>query len=76
MCETTYLALLRRAPLLSVEYADSTYVVFMELLDHAVPAKYVAMFVGYRSKVEPLGNESTIAGGLGQSILNPSRDVE
>lgn len=63
MCETTYLALLGRAPLLPIEYADSAYVVFVELLDHPIPPKNVAMFVGDGSKVEPLGNESAIAGG-------------
>jgi len=76
VCETTYLALLGWTPLLSVEHADSTYIVLMELLDHAIPTKNVTIFVGYRSKVEPLGDESAIAGGQERSILDSSRDAE
>ena len=58
--ETTYLTLLSRAPHLPIEYADSAYVVFVELLDHPVPPKDVAILMGCGSKVEPLGNESAI----------------
>jgi hypothetical protein len=58
--ETTYLTLLSRTPHLPIEYADSAYVVFVELLDHPVPPKDVAILVGCGSKVEPLGNESAI----------------
>lgn len=74
--KATYFALLSRVPLLPVEYADSAYVVFMELLNHTVPPKNVTMLVGCWGKMEPLGDESSIADGWEQSIPSSLRDVE
>ena len=74
--ETTYLGFLSRAPLLPIEYADSAYIIFVELLDHPVPPKNVAIFVGGGSKVEPLSDESAIADVWEQSIPNSPGDVE
>jgi hypothetical protein len=71
--EAAYLALLGRVPPLSIENADSAYVVFMELFDQSVPPKNVAIIVGGGSKVEPLRDKSAIADGWKESIPNPSR---
>lgn len=63
MRETTHLALLGRVPLLPIEDAYSVYVVFMELLNESVPPKNMAIIMGCGSKVQPLCDESAIAGG-------------
>ena len=68
--KTKYLTSFGYAPLLPVEDADSTYVVFAELLDQPIPPKNVSMLMGSRSKVEPLSNESGVADDWKQVSFN------
>lgn len=61
--KTNYLAPFGHAPLLPIEDADTTYVVFVELLDESVPPKNMSVLMGSGSKMEPLGDESGVTGG-------------
>lgn len=74
--EVTCLALLGHVPFLPIEDADGAYVVFMELLNHPVPPKNVAIIMGGGSKVESLCDKSAVAEGRKQSIPNSSRHIE
>lgn len=62
--EINYLAPFGYAPLLPIEDAHSAYVVFVKFLNQPVPPQNVPMLVGSGSKVEPLSDESGVAGGL------------
>lgn len=49
--ETSHLALLGRMPLLPIKYADSAYVVPVELLYHSIPPENVTVLVGDGSEM-------------------------
>ena len=73
--KTAHLAFLSCVPRLPIKYADSAYIVPVELLDHPVPPKNVTVLVGGGRKVQPLRDKSAIADGWTQSIPNSSRDA-
>lgn len=68
MDESNYLTFLGCVPFLPIEDADSAYVAFLKFLNKLIPPKNMAVLMGGRSKVEPLGDQSGIADEMKRSI--------